>query len=85
MVEADTLEQIHAAATEFRLGSKAKFIEVVDVVVRVKAPPRRHGSGWPRRPPPRSPRSRESTSRYRMWAAAAGRPIGSLDPSWLKF
>jgi len=40
MVEADTLEQIHAAATEFRMGAKAKYIEIVDVVVGMKAPPR---------------------------------------------
>jgi hypothetical protein len=40
MVEGDTLEEIHAAATAFRMGSKAKYIEIVDVVVGVKAPPR---------------------------------------------
>jgi hypothetical protein len=43
IVEADTLEQIHAAATEFRMGSKAQYIDVVDVLVGVKAPPRKHG------------------------------------------
>jgi hypothetical protein len=43
IIEADTLEQIHAAATEFRMGSKARYIEVSDVIVGVKAPPRRHG------------------------------------------
>jgi hypothetical protein len=43
IVEADTLEQIHAAATEFRMGAKAQYIDVVDVLVGVKAPPRRHG------------------------------------------
>jgi len=40
LVEADSLEEIHAAATEFRMGSKAKYIQIVDVVVGVKAPPR---------------------------------------------
>lgn len=43
IVEADTLEQIHAAATEFRMGAKASYIDIVDVVVGIKAPPRRHG------------------------------------------
>lgn len=43
IVEADTLEQIHNATTEFRAGAKAKYIDVVDVVIGVKAPPRRHG------------------------------------------
>jgi hypothetical protein len=40
MIEADTLEEIHAAAVDFRLGAKAKFIEIVDVVIGMKAPPR---------------------------------------------
>lgn len=43
IVEADTLEQIHAAATEFRMGAKAQYIEIVDMVVGIKAPPRSHG------------------------------------------
>jgi hypothetical protein len=43
IVEADTLEQIHAAATEFRMGAKAQYIDVVDVLVGIKAPPRKHG------------------------------------------
>jgi hypothetical protein len=43
IVEADTLEQIHAAATEFRMGAKARYIDVADVMIGVKAPPRRHG------------------------------------------
>ncbi|WP_210768271.1 hypothetical protein [Cellulomonas humilata] len=43
IVEADTLEQIHAAATEFRMGAKAAYIDVVDVMVGIKAPPRKHG------------------------------------------
>lgn len=43
IVEADTLEQIHAATTEFRMGAKAAYIDVVDVIVGIKAPPRKHG------------------------------------------
>jgi chlorite dismutase len=40
IVEADSLEEIHAAATEFRMGAKAQYIEITDVVVGMKAPPR---------------------------------------------
>ncbi|QLE75060.1 hypothetical protein FGW37_28750 [Streptomyces rectiverticillatus] len=40
MIEADTLEEIHAAATDFRMGAKGKYIEIVDIAVGVKAPPR---------------------------------------------
>ena len=40
MIEADTLEEIHYAAVDFRMGAKAKYIDVVDVVVGIKAPPR---------------------------------------------
>ncbi|WP_329103029.1 hypothetical protein OG792_25550 [Micromonospora sp. NBC_01699] len=40
MVEADTQEEIHAAATDFRMGAKARYIEIVDIVVGMKAPPR---------------------------------------------
>ncbi|TDB75399.1 hypothetical protein [Micromonospora sp. KC723] len=40
MVEADTLEEINAAATAFRMGGKARYIEIVDIVVGMKAPPR---------------------------------------------
>lgn len=40
MIEADTLEEINAAAVDFRLGAKAKYIDVVDVVVGMKAPRR---------------------------------------------
>jgi hypothetical protein len=43
IVEADTLEEIHAAATEFRMGAKAAYIDIVDIMVGVKAPPRQHG------------------------------------------
>lgn len=40
MIEADSLEEIHRAAVDFRMGSKAQYIDVVDVVVGIKAPPR---------------------------------------------
>jgi hypothetical protein len=40
MIEADTLEEIHNATVDFRMGAKAAYIEVVDVVVGIKAPPR---------------------------------------------
>jgi hypothetical protein len=40
IVEADTLEEINAAAVAFRLGAKAKYIQVVDVVIGMKAPRR---------------------------------------------
>lgn len=45
MVEADTLEEINVAATAFRMGNKARYIEIVDIVVGMKAPPR----GLPKR------------------------------------
>ena len=44
MIEADTLEEINAAAVDFRLGAKAKYIEIVDVVVGMKAPARGRGA-----------------------------------------
>lgn len=40
MIEADTLEEIHNATVDFRMGAKAAYIDVVDVVVGIKAPPR---------------------------------------------
>ncbi|WP_308403930.1 hypothetical protein [Streptomyces sudanensis] len=40
LIEADTLEEIHAAATDFRMGAKGRYISVSDVIVGVKAPPR---------------------------------------------
>ncbi|MEK8110079.1 hypothetical protein NKG94_48520 [Micromonospora sp. M12] len=46
MVEADTLEEINAAATAFRMGNKARYIEIVDIVVGMKA---RHAA-WPTGP-----------------------------------
>jgi hypothetical protein len=39
-IEADSLEEIHEAAVDFKLGAKAKYIDVVDVVIGLKAPPR---------------------------------------------
>jgi len=44
MIEADTLEEIHNAAVDFRMGAKAAYIEVVDVVVGIKAPRRGKGN-----------------------------------------
>lgn len=40
MIEADTLEEIHAASVAFKVGAKGAYISVVDVVTGVKAPPR---------------------------------------------
>jgi hypothetical protein len=40
IVEADSLEQIHDAANAFRMGAKSQYIDIVDVLVGVKAPPR---------------------------------------------
>jgi hypothetical protein len=40
LIEADTLEEIHNAAVDFRMGAKAAYIDVADVVVGIKAPPR---------------------------------------------
>ncbi|MFC7548578.1 hypothetical protein [Plantactinospora sp. GCM10030261] len=40
IVEADSLEEINAAATAFRLGGKARYIEINDIVIGMKAPPR---------------------------------------------
>ena len=40
MIEADSLEEIYDAAMDFKLGPKAAYIDVVNVVVGIKAPPR---------------------------------------------
>lgn len=40
VIEADTLEEIHRAAADFKMGAKAKYINVADIVVAIKAPPR---------------------------------------------
>lgn len=40
MIESDTLEGIHDATAAFRLGAKGAYIDIVDVVVGIKAPPR---------------------------------------------
>jgi hypothetical protein len=47
VIEADSLEEIHEAAVDFKMGAKAKFIDITDVVVGIKAPPRREVSGRP--------------------------------------
>jgi hypothetical protein len=39
IIEADSLEGIYDATMEFRMGAKAAYIDVVDVVVGIKAPP----------------------------------------------
>jgi hypothetical protein len=40
LIEAETLEEINAAAVDFRLGAKAGYIDVVDAAVGMVAPPR---------------------------------------------
>ncbi|MEA3032107.1 MAG: hypothetical protein QOH86_123 [Sphingomonadales bacterium] len=40
IMEADTLEEIYEATIDFKLGAKAAHIDIVDVVVGIKAPPR---------------------------------------------
>jgi hypothetical protein len=40
LIEADSLEEIHLAAVDFKLGAKAKYIDITDIVVGIKAPPR---------------------------------------------
>jgi hypothetical protein len=40
IIEADTLEEINAAATDFRMGAKAEYISISDMVIGLKAPPR---------------------------------------------
>ena len=40
LVEADSLEEIHDAANAFRMGAKAEYISISDIIVGVKAPPR---------------------------------------------
>ncbi len=40
MMEADTLEEIYDATMDFKMGKKAQYIEIVNVVVGIKAPPR---------------------------------------------
>jgi hypothetical protein len=44
MIEADTLEEIHAAAIDFKMGAKARYIDIADVVIGMKAPPRREAT-----------------------------------------
>lgn len=40
MIEADTLEEIYDSTMDFKMGAKAAYIDIVDVVVGMKAPPR---------------------------------------------
>jgi hypothetical protein len=40
IMEADTLEEIYDAAMDFRMGAKAAYIDIVETVVGIKAPPR---------------------------------------------
>lgn len=40
MIEGDSLEEIYNATADFKLGAKAKYIEIVDTVCGIKAPPR---------------------------------------------
>jgi hypothetical protein len=40
LIEADTLEEMHNAGVAFRMGAKANYIDVSDIVVGIKAPPR---------------------------------------------
>jgi len=40
IMEADTLEEIYDAAMDFKMGAKAAYIDVVQMVVGIKAPPR---------------------------------------------
>ena len=40
LIEADTLEEIYNATADFKMGAKARYIDVVDTVCGIKAPPR---------------------------------------------
>jgi hypothetical protein len=40
MIEADSLEEIYDAVMDFKMGGKAAYIDIVDMVVGIKAPPR---------------------------------------------
>jgi hypothetical protein len=40
IIEADTLEEIHEAAVDFRMGAKAAYIDIVDIVEGIRAPRR---------------------------------------------
>jgi hypothetical protein len=40
VIEADTLEEIHLAAVDFKLGAKANYIDITDIVIGIKAPRR---------------------------------------------
>jgi len=38
LIEADTLEEINDAVTDFRKREKAKYIDIVNIIVTIKAP-----------------------------------------------
>jgi hypothetical protein len=40
IMEADSLEEIHQAAVDFKMGAKAGYIDISDVAIGIKAPPR---------------------------------------------
>jgi len=40
LIEADSLEELHEATVAFKMGAKAKYIEIADVAIGIKAPPR---------------------------------------------
>ncbi|HEY6995475.1 MAG TPA: hypothetical protein VH397_17340 [Xanthobacteraceae bacterium] len=40
LIEGDTLEDLYNATADFRLGAKGQYIDIVDCVVGIKAPPR---------------------------------------------
>ena len=40
IIEADSLEEIHNAVVDFKMGDKGQYIEVVDALVGLKAPPK---------------------------------------------
>ena len=44
IIEADSLEEIHEAAVDFKMGAKAAYIDITDVVIGIKAPPRARAS-----------------------------------------
>ncbi len=39
MIEGDTLEELYNATADFKLGTKAQYIDIVDTVCGIKAPP----------------------------------------------
>lgn len=43
VIEADSLEEIHNAIVDFKMGEKGQYIEVIDTVVGLKAPSKKKG------------------------------------------